>query len=101
MQRGIAGVVSKRDEMSEVLRGVQSLAGENRYVSTIAGTALRSFSTVLEFRRFTALTRRQLEVTGLMLCGLSVAESARLLHRRMNTVSAQRTEACRRPGFFR
>lgn len=46
-----------------------------------------------------ALTRRQMEVTGLMLCGLTVCETARLLHRRVNTISAQRTEACRRLGF--
>lgn len=99
VQRGVSGVVSKRDEMHEVLAAVRALADGERYLSMIARASLQEFSALPAYRRFTSLTRRQMEVTGLMLCGLSVCETARLLHRRVNTISAQRTEACRRLGF--
>lgn len=99
VQRGVSGIVSKRDEMHEVLAAVRALADGERYLSMIARASLQEFSALPAYRRFTSLTRRQMEVTGLMLCGLSVCETARLLHRRVNTISAQRTEACRRLGF--
>lgn len=99
VQRGVAGIVSKRDHMSELVKAVRVLADGGRYLSPIAHAAHAQFNAQPEFRRFTALSRRQMEVTGLMLCGLSVCETARLLHRRENTVSAQRTEAYKRLGF--
>ncbi|KIG03202.1 MULTISPECIES: response regulator transcription factor [Caballeronia] len=99
VQRGVSGIVSKRDEMHEVLAAVRALADGERYLSMIARASLQEFGALPAYRRFTSLTRRQMEVTGLMLCGLSVCETARLLHRRVNTISAQRTEACRRLGF--
>jgi two-component system, NarL family, captular synthesis response regulator RcsB len=98
-QRGLAGFVSKRDDMREVLSAVRELATGARFMSSIARCALEQFSALPEWRRFTALSRRQMEVAGLMLCGMSVCETARLLHRRVNTISAQRSEACRRLGF--
>jgi two-component system capsular synthesis response regulator RcsB len=99
VQRGVAGIVSKRDEMNQVPAAVLSLARGDRYLSPIAHASLERFGALPQYRRFTALTRRQMEVTGLMLCGLTVCETARLLQRRVNTISAQRTEACRRLGF--
>ncbi|WP_250517970.1 response regulator transcription factor [Caballeronia sp. INDeC2] len=99
VKRGVAGIVSKRDEMREVLDAARSLALGEHYLSPIAQAALERFGAMPEYKRFMALTRRQMEVTGLMLCGLSVCETARLLHRRINTISTQRTEACRRLGF--
>ncbi|MDR5740317.1 response regulator transcription factor [Caballeronia sp. LZ016] len=99
VQRGVAGFVSKRDEMHEVIAAVRALARGDRYLSSVAQGSLRQFEALPEYKRFGLLTRRQMEVTGLMLCGLSVCETARLLHRRVNTISAQRTEACRRLGF--
>ncbi|AQH03785.1 hypothetical protein A9R05_32825 (plasmid) [Burkholderia sp. KK1] len=98
-QRGIPGIVSKREEMHEVLRAVRILAKGGRYLSPIAHEAVERFGGLPEMRRFTSLTRRQMEIAGLMLCGMTVAETARLLHRRINTVSSQRHEACRRLGF--
>ncbi|WP_244817707.1 response regulator transcription factor [Caballeronia sp. Lep1P3] len=98
-QRGVDAIVSKRDEMDEVLAAVRSLAERRRYLSPIAKASLKSFGALPQYKRFLALTRRQMEVTGLMLCGLTVCETARLLQRRVNTISAQRTEACRRLGF--
>jgi two-component system, NarL family, captular synthesis response regulator RcsB len=99
VQRGVAGIVSKRDELSELLSAAIVLSRGGRYLSPLAQAALDRFNQRPEWRRFAALSRRQMEVTGLMLCGLTVCETATLLHRRMNTVSAQRTEACRRLGF--
>jgi len=99
VQRGVAGFVSKRDEMHEVLAAVRALAMGDRYLSAIAQASLRQFGALPQYQRFALLSRRQMEVTGLMLCGLSVCETARLLQRRANTISAQRTEACRRLGF--
>jgi two-component system, NarL family, captular synthesis response regulator RcsB len=98
-QRGLAGFVSKRDDMREVLSAVRTLASGARFMSSIARSALDQFSALPEWRRFTMLSRRQMEVAGLMLCGMTVCETARLLHRRVNTISAQRSEACKRLGF--
>ena len=101
VQRGVAGIVSKRDEMSEVLNAVRALANGGRYISRIAHGAMERFSEQPELRRFTALTPRQMEIAGLMLCGMSVCETARLLRRRVNTISSQRSAACKRLGFTR
>jgi two-component system, NarL family, captular synthesis response regulator RcsB len=100
-QRGVAGIVSKRDDMSAIVDAVHRLAQGDRYVSPIAHAAIERFGSEPEYRCFTMLTRRQMEIAGLMLCGASVCETARLLRRRTNTISAQRTEACRRLGFSR
>jgi two-component system capsular synthesis response regulator RcsB len=98
-QRGIEGLVSKRDEMSQVVTAIRRLAAGERYMSPVAHTSLCQFSSVPELRRFAGLSRRQMEVAGLMLCGLSVGETARLLDRSANTISTQRTQACKRLGF--
>lgn len=98
-QRGIAGFVSKRERLSEVLAAVRRIASGGRYLSPFAYAALERFSAFPQWNRFGALTRRQMEVTGLMLCGMSVCETARLLHRSANTISVQRSEACKRLGF--
>ncbi|EKS69519.1 MULTISPECIES: response regulator transcription factor [Caballeronia] len=100
-QRGVAGVVSKRENMSEMLVAIHTLFAGGRYLSPVAQSAVERFNVSPELSRFTALTRRQMEIAGLMLCGLSVCETARLLDRRMNTISSQRAAACKRLGFSR
>lgn len=100
-QRGVAGIVSKRDALHELPSAIRVLASGGRYFSPIVRAAMKRFSALPELQPFTRLTRRQMEVAGLMLCGLSVIETARLLDRRLNTISAQRAEACKRLGFNR
>ncbi|MPW22012.1 response regulator [Paraburkholderia sp. CNPSo 3157] len=99
VKRGIAGIVSKREEMSEVVAAVRRIASGQRYFSPITHAALEQFDALPQLRRFAGLTRRQMEVAGLMLCGLTVCETARLLRRRPNTISTQRAAACKRLGF--
>jgi two-component system capsular synthesis response regulator RcsB len=99
VKRGISGIVSKREEMSEVVAAVRRVASGQRYFSPIMQAALDQFDALPQLRRFAGLTRRQMEVAGLMLCGLTVCETARLLHRRPNTISMQRAAACKRLGF--
>ncbi|KMZ12211.1 Two-component response regulator [Candidatus Burkholderia humilis] len=98
-QRGLAGFVSKHDDMHEVSSAVRALVAESRFMSSIARSALDQFSALRQWRRFNMLSRRQMEVAGLMLCGMSVCETTRLLHRRINTIIAQRSEVCKRLGF--
>ncbi|WP_277186792.1 response regulator transcription factor [Caballeronia sp. BR00000012568055] len=98
-QRGVAGIVSKREEMGEVINALNALASRGLYRSPVTLDAIQRFSSQPELRRFAGLTRRQMEVAGLMLCGLNVRDTARLLRRRVNTISAQRSEACKRLGF--
>ncbi|MEM5436658.1 response regulator transcription factor [Paraburkholderia diazotrophica] len=97
--RGVAGIVSKREEMSEVVAAVRRVASGTRYFSPFIRAAREQFDALPQLRRFAGLTPRQMEVAGLMLCGLTVCETARLLHRRPNTISTQRTAACKRMGF--
>jgi len=97
--KGIRGLVSKRDEVDELKDAILQVANGQPYLSPLVHDAAEIFLVMPEFRPFLGLTRRQMEVVGLMLCGCSVSETAKLLRRSVNTVSAQRSEACRRLGF--
>jgi two-component system, NarL family, captular synthesis response regulator RcsB len=99
VQRGSAGLVSKRDEVSELRSAIMQVAAGAQYLSPYARLALDAFWATPELRRFSDLTRRQMEIAGLMLCGLSVGETAKMLRRSPTTISMQRREACRRLGF--
>ncbi|WP_244817706.1 response regulator transcription factor [Caballeronia sp. Lep1P3] len=100
-QRGVAGIVNKREEMQVVLAAVRELAVGRRYRSAAAASALADFNAQPDLRRFASLTRWQMEVTGLMLCGLSVSETARVFGCGKSTISARRQHACRQLGFSR
>jgi two-component system, NarL family, captular synthesis response regulator RcsB len=100
-KRGIAGIVSKAEDMAHVVRAVAALAQGARYRSPAALTALSQFEAEPAMRRFMSLTRWQMEVAGLMLCGMSVVETARFLERGKSTISARRVSACRQLGFDR
>lgn len=99
VKRGISGVVTKREEMSEIASAVYYVALGRRYLSPLAERAVERFNAAPETKRFATLTQRQMEVTGLMLCGLSICEAARLLRLGTKTISLRRVEACRRLGF--
>ena len=98
-QRNVAGIVSKREEIQEVVDAVRAAARGRRYRSPIVEAALDRFSTEREMRRFGLLTPRQMEVIGLMLCGLSIVETSRLLRCGTSTISKRRIIACQQMGF--
>ncbi|WP_244850618.1 response regulator transcription factor [Caballeronia sp. SL2Y3] len=100
-QRDAAGIVSKREEMSAVVNAVRELAMGRHYRSPVAVCALAQFNAEPDLRRFASLTKWQLEVTGLMLCGMGVVETARLFRLGKSTISARRAKACEQLGFTR
>ncbi|VXA94252.1 Response regulator [Burkholderia sp. 8Y] len=100
-QRDVAGIVSKREEMSVVVNAVRDLATGKHYRSPVAMCALAQFNAEPDLRRFAALTKWQMEITGLMLCGMGVVETARLFSLGKSTISARRVKACRQLGFSR
>ncbi|SAK89109.1 response regulator [Caballeronia calidae] len=99
--RGVAGIASKGDDVAEVLRAVKRIAQGGRYFSPAVRNALARFDADPEMNRFATLTNRQMEVAGLMLCGMSVGESARLLKRGKSAISALRLKACHQLGYLR
>jgi two-component system capsular synthesis response regulator RcsB len=101
VQRDVAGIVSKREEISVVLTAVRELAMGKHYRSPVAERALAQFNAEPDLRRFASLTKWQMEVTGLMLCGVGVVETARLFRRGKSTISARRVQACKQLGFSR
>ncbi|WP_277186793.1 response regulator transcription factor [Caballeronia sp. BR00000012568055] len=101
VQRGVAGIVNKREDLSEVVTAVRRLARGGRYSSPVSEAARARFASMPELRRFASLTRWQMEVAGLMLCGMSVCETSRFLNRGKSTISARRVNACKQLGFAR
>ncbi|SPB15435.1 response regulator [Caballeronia novacaledonica] len=101
VQRGVAGIASKREEMQVVLDAVRELGAGKRYRSPAAMTALTEFNAEADLRRFASLTKWQMEVTGLMLCGMSVVETARFFRLGKSTISARRINAYKQLGFSR
>ncbi|MDR5856422.1 response regulator transcription factor [Caballeronia sp. LZ062] len=100
-QRDVAGIVSKREEMSVVVDAVSKLAMGQHYRSPVTVRALAQFNAEPDMRRFASLTKWQMEVTGLMLCGMGVVETARLFRLGKSTISARRVTACKQLGFSR
>jgi two-component system, NarL family, captular synthesis response regulator RcsB len=99
--RDVAGIVNKREDMELVSGAIRKLVQGRRFYSPLVESALARFYARPEMRRFGALTSWQMEVTGLMLCGLSVGETSRLLGRGKSTISKRRIMACRQLGFER
>jgi two-component system, NarL family, captular synthesis response regulator RcsB len=99
VQCGVRGLVSKRDEMSEMSKAVFALAKGERYRSSTMQRAFEEFYARPEFSRFAALSGPQMVVAGLMLCGLSTAEAARHLKRTSATAGAHWLDARKRLGF--
>jgi two-component system capsular synthesis response regulator RcsB len=101
VQRDVAGIVSKREDMHVVLDAVREVATGKRYRSPAAMFALTRFNAQVDLQRFASLTKWQMELVGLMLCGMSVVETARLFSLGKSTVSARRLHAYKRLGFSR
>jgi two-component system, NarL family, captular synthesis response regulator RcsB len=101
VRRDVDGIVSKREDMEEVIGAIRKLAQGSHYRSPIVEAALDRFDAEPRLRRFASLTRWQMEITGLMLCGMSVMETARLLGRGRSTISKRRLMACKQLGFAR
>lgn len=100
-QRGVAGIVSKSDEMSEVLTAVRELERGASYLSPTARAALYQYRSNPELQRFGMLTARQMEIAGLMLCGISGREIASLMQRRKSAISSQSIKVRSLLGFDR
>jgi two-component system, NarL family, captular synthesis response regulator RcsB len=99
MQCGVAGIVSKRDDLQEMSNAVVALARGEQYHSPTMQRALDQFSVRPDLKCFARLSRREMVVAGLVLCGLSTAEAARILKCSPETISGQWQAACERLGF--
>jgi two-component system, NarL family, captular synthesis response regulator RcsB len=100
-RRDVAGIVSKREDMEQVLRATSELARGGRYRSPVVEAALDRFHAEPRLRPFASLARWQMEVVALMLCGMSVMETSRLLGRGKSTISRRRLMAYKQMGFTR
>jgi len=94
---GVHGIVSKGDDLQHVQSAVMAAYANRRFLSpSVAGMLDRR-----EQRRVTALSPREQEVVELFIAGLSVAEIARKLDRKKQTVSTQKNNAMRKLGIER
>ncbi|OBU68368.1 DNA-binding response regulator [Stenotrophomonas maltophilia] len=93
--RAVPGIVSKGDDLQHVQAAVMAVYAHRRYLSPGVAELLKR----KERRRVTALTPREQEVVALFISGLSVAEIARKLDRKKQTVSTQKINAMRKLGI--
>ncbi|AFQ46483.1 signal transduction response regulator [Burkholderia cepacia GG4] len=87
---GVAGIVSKEDEVSEIVRACQFVrAGGTRYFSP-AVRAIVEQAGATAYENQPELTQKELEVVRLFVSGHSLASIAKQLGRSVSTVSTQK-----------
>ncbi len=94
---GVAGIVSKSDDLSQVQAAVMAAYAHRRFHSPAVTELLRR----REQRRVTVLSPKEVEVVRLFLEGLSITEIATRLDRKKQTVSTQKVNAMRKLGVER
>lgn len=92
---GIAGILSKGDDLQHVASAVMAVYAQRRYLSPSVAEHLQH----LEKRRVTSLSPNEKKVITLFISGLSVAEIATALGRKKQTVSTQKINAMRKLGI--
>lgn len=90
---GVHAIVSKRDPPEAIETAVRAAAAGSHHLSAACLAALRTADASSPAGRLAKLSRRELEVFGLLVSGLSVSESARLTRRSEKTISAQKHAA--------
>ncbi|MCF3498180.1 DNA-binding response regulator [Stenotrophomonas maltophilia] len=94
---GVAGIVSKSDDLSHVQAAVMAVYAQRRYHSPGVLEQLRR----KEQRRVIKLSPRETEVVALFIGGLSINEIALKLDLKKQTVSTQKVNAMRKLGIER
>lgn len=94
---GVAGIVSKSDDLSHVQAAVMAVYAQRRYHSPGVLEQLRR----KEQRRVIKLSPRETEVIALFIGGLSINEIALKLELKKQTVSTQKVNAMRKLGIER
>ncbi|SDC97693.1 two-component system, NarL family, captular synthesis response regulator RcsB [Cupriavidus sp. YR651] len=93
---GVSGIVSKRDASGDIVTAVRSAVAGQQYLSPMAEAARASAAGVRAAEALKTLSRRELEILGLLLSGFPVMAIASMLDRSFKTVSAQKVSIKRR-----
>lgn len=97
---GVLGIVNKRDDLSELPAVIAAAFRRRRMVSTSVGEDIRRWEHQMSQRHSSrSLSPRETEVVRMYVNGMTTTEVARYLHRSVNTVSTQKTNAMRKLGL--
>lgn len=94
---GVAGILSKSDDPSQIKAAVMAAYAHRRYYSPSVMDMMRH----REQRRVSTLSPKELEVVALFLDGMTVTEIAQRLKRKKQTVSTQKVNAMRKLGIVK
>lgn len=96
MRLGVAAIVSKEDEVEELLRACRYISdGGSHYLSPAAQAIINQTGSLLSESE-PPLTQKELDVVRLFVSGHSLADIAKQLGRSVSTVSTQKYTAMRK-----
>ncbi|CAG2158957.1 response regulator transcription factor [Cupriavidus numazuensis] len=96
---GVLGIVNKRDDLSELPAVIAAAYRRRRLLSTSVREDLRQWEHQMSQKHAARqLSPRETEVVRMYVNGMSTSEMARHLHRSINTISTQKTNAMRKLG---
>lgn len=97
---GVQGIVNKRDDLSELPAVIVAAYKRHRLLSTsVREDMARWENEMLQRQSSRCLSPREMEVVRMYVKGMTTTQVARYLHRSVNTVSTQKTNAMRKLGL--
>lgn len=97
---GVLGIVNKRDDLSELPAVIAAAYRRRSSLSTSVQEDMRRWENErLQRHSCRSLSPRELEVVRMYVKGMTTTQVARYLHRSVNTVSTQKTNAMRKLGL--
>jgi two-component system capsular synthesis response regulator RcsB len=97
---GVLGIVNKRDDLSELPAVISAAYRHRRMLGTSVREDMKRWEQQMSRRQTSrSLSPREMEVVRMYVNGMKTTEVARYLHRSVNTVSTQKTNAMRKLGL--
>ncbi|WP_233874094.1 response regulator transcription factor [Paraburkholderia adhaesiva] len=102
LQLGVRSVINKSEKMDHLIVAIHAVyAGAIYFPAAGDATSNATNRALVAGSRFLELSKRELEVIGLLASGMSMSEIAEYKHRSIKTVSAQKRSAMKRLGVSR
>ncbi|WER49885.1 response regulator transcription factor [Cupriavidus sp. WKF15] len=99
---GVLGIVNKRDDLSELPEVIAAAYRRRRMLGTSVREDMKRWEQQTlqrHARRSLSLSPREMEVVRMYVKGMTTTQVARYLHRSVNTVSTQKSNAMRKLGL--
>ncbi|CAG9168873.1 Transcriptional regulatory protein RcsB [Cupriavidus laharis] len=96
---GVLGIVNKRDDLSELPAVIAAAYRRGKLLGTSVREEMKRWEHQMSRKHACRnLSPREMEVVRMYVNGMTTTEMARYLHRSVNTVSTQKTNAMRKLG---